>query len=259
MKNYDYFNKHIIVGYGNIGKHIEKEFLSIKEEFDIYDKYQLEHSFATSRTYQIAFICVPTELIDNKKGLDISAVEDAIETVRASVYVIKSTVPVGTCEMLKNKYQKNIVHSAEYYGTTKDSSESPDWLLLGGSKKDCSRVAELYQRVKSGKFRIKFTDTKTSELAKFMENCFLALKVTFCAEFFDIAQKFGISYPELREIFIMDERMGDSHTYINPNQPYYTSHCLNKDPNGLMAQAKELSPLINKMIEINKNKKMGNL
>jgi UDP-glucose 6-dehydrogenase len=89
-----------------------------------------------------------------------------------------------------------------------------------------------------------------------MENCFLALKVTFCNEFADIAQKYGISYPELREIFIADGRMGDSHTFVYPEAPYYNSHCLNKDIPALIAFAgRETAPLMSAVDEINKYKK----
>ena len=64
----------------------------------------------------------------------------------------------------------------------------------------------------------------------------------------------GISYPELREIFILDERMGDSHTLIRRNQPYYDSHCLNKDIPGLIKQTRD-SKLMSAVHEINEERK----
>jgi UDP-glucose 6-dehydrogenase len=83
----------------------------------------------------------------------------------------------------------------------------------------------------------------------------LALKVTFCAEFANIANEFGISYPKLREIFVLDERMGDSHTFISSDKPYYDSHCLNKDIPGLITQTNK-AHLLEAMLSINKQKKM---
>ena len=62
-----------------------------------------------------------------------------------------------------------------------------------------------------------------------MENCWIATKVTFCNEFADIAKKFDISYSELRECWIADKRVSPSHTLVYPEQPFYNSHCLNKD------------------------------
>ena len=131
-------------------------------------------------------------------------------------------------------------------------------MILAGDKFKTQKVAELYQRVKTKNFRIHFTDYKTAELAKYMENCFLALKVTFCSEFYDIADEMGISYPELRELFILDERMGDSHTYVDPDHTYYNSHCLNKDIPGLISQTKR-AHLMKAMHKINQDKKTGEI
>lgn len=245
----------IIVGYGNIGKHIHKE-LEGAGEFDIYDPSYPEYTFSYVKEYNIAFICVPTEMLPDG-SCDISIVEKAVRDTRAKVIVIKSTVPVGTCDQLKQKYNKNIVFSPEYYGTTQHAPASPNFLVLAGSKSACNTVAQYYYKVKTKDFRIKFTDYRTAELAKYMENCFLALKVTFCSEFATIANDFGISYPELRDIFVLDERMGDSHTLIQDRQMYYDSHCLNKDIPGLIKQT-DKAHLMEAMLEINKQKRQNN-
>ena len=245
-------NDILIVGYGNIGKHIHKE-LEGSGDIDIYDPFIPEYNMSYINEYNIAFICVPTEMLPDG-SCDISAVENAVENTKAKTIVIKSTIPIGTCDKLKNKYSKNIVFSPEYYGITRHAPSSSDFVVLAGSHKDCDKVAQLYYKVKTKSFRIHFTDYKTAELAKYMENCFLALKVTFCSEFATIANEFGISYPQLREIFVLDERMGDSHTFINPEQPYYNSHCLNKDIPGLINQTNK-AHLMKAMLEINKKKR----
>lgn len=205
----------------------------------------------------IAFVCVPTPNNDNER-CDISYVKDAVENTIADVIVIKSTIPIGTTEELIQNTGKNIVFSPEHYGTTQHCEESPNFLILGGDIKNCNKVANLYYKVKNGKFRIQFTDSKTAELSKYMLNSFLALKVTFCCEFADIAKQFDISYPELREIFIMDERVGNSHTFVYEDAPYYNSHCFNKDIPALINFAKDENieiPLITEMDKINKNLK----
>lgn len=256
MTDIEYFNDILIVGYGNIGKHIHKE-LEHAGKIDIYDKFQPEYMLAYTKEFNFAFICVPTEMLPDG-SVNISEVENAVRDTNAKVLILKSTVPVGTCEMLKNKYKKNIVFSPEYYGTTQHCPTSPNFLILAGDRTSMDKVAELYQRVKTKDFRITFTDYKTAELAKYMENCFLALKVTFCSEFYDIAKQFGISYPALREIFIQDERMGDSHTYVNPEQTYFNSHCLNKDIPGLISQT-DRALLMKAMYKINQDKKSGEI
>ena len=73
------------------------------------------------------------------------------------------------------------------------------------------------------------TDAKTAELVKYMENSFLATKLSFCHQFFNIAEQEWISYEELRELFILDPRINESHTFVYRDMPYWSSHCLNKD------------------------------
>mgnify|MGYP002516627429 CR=1 FL=1 len=189
----------LIVGYGNIGQHIYDELkghnLTIYDPIKGYNKLE--------ENYDFAFICVPTEMLHDGK-CDTSIVEETVGKINANILVIKSTIPVGTSEYLSNKYKKNIVFSPEYYGTTVHSPESPNFVVLSGEQEICDRVAELYYDIKPASFHISITDYKTAELAKYMENCFLALKVTFCSEFATIAKQFNISYPKLREIFLLD-------------------------------------------------------
>ena len=248
-------NDILIVGYGNIGKHMHQE-LQGAGEIDIFDKYIPEYNFSYQKSYNIAFICVPTDMKEDGSA-DISIVEECVQQIDAKIIVIKSTVPVGTCDMLRSKYGKNIVFSPEYYGTTQHAPASPNFVVLAGNRGACDTVAQYYYRVKKKEFRVHFTDYKTAELAKYMENCFLALKVTFCAEFATIALEKGISYPQLREIFVLDERMGDTHTFINPDAPYYNSHCLNKDIPALIAQT-DKAHLMESMLDINKHKRIEN-
>lgn len=239
----------LIVGYGNIGKHIQKELEPLKVL--IHDPYK-GCVQDLSIKYDYAFICLPTEM--NVDGsCDTSIVEEMIPQLNADVIVIKSAIPPGTCE----KFNKdNIVISPEYYGTTLHSLESPDVLVLGGLKEYTSKVAQLYYQVKSSlSFKVIYTDWRTAELAKYMENCWLATKVTFCSEFYKIAESFGVSYEELREIFISDCRVNPSHTFVYKEHPYYDSHCLNKDipatirfcqDNGIKAELIEAVDSINK-------------
>lgn len=265
------YYKIIIVGFGNIGKHLYEEFTENKSPIDIFvcdpniekpiyikpDRFVNNISEITDKDkFDFAFICTPTEMKEDL-SCDTSIVENVIReltVINVDTIVIKSTVPITFCEMI-NKSVARIVLSPEYYGTTINSPKKPNFLILGGDKNLCTKVADLYYCIKSKELRIKFTDFRTAALAKYMENCFLAMKVAFCSEFSIIAKEFGISYPELREIFIMDERMGDSHTLIKQNQPFYDSHCLNKDIPGMISQLKEETLLLQAMSNINDARK----
>ena len=226
--------KLLLVGYGNIGKHIEKELY--KFTFSIYDKniktYNDEKILNIA--YDIAFVCVPTEMLPSGK-CDLSCVYEVVNRIHANVIVVKSAVPVGTFD----NYPKNIIVSPEFYGTTQHSLESPNFLILGGDKKYSRQVAQLYYHVKSGDFKIIFVDQHTAELAKYMDNSWIATKVTFCAAFAKIAKAQNIQYEELRECFIADERVSPWHTFVYDEQPFYDSHCLNKDIPALIYDCKD--------------------
>nr|DAE79277.1 MAG TPA: nucleotide sugar dehydrogenase [Caudoviricetes sp.] len=248
--------KNLICGYGNIGKHILKEFVSISDSFKIYDKYinRYNSTELLNEHYDFAFVCVPTEMKGNGE-CDTSEVKWICNKIDADVIIIKSAVPVGTCESL---CKDNIVISPEYYGTTQHSLESPNFVILGGNEDYCCKVTQLYSRVKNGAFSYIYVDWKTAELAKYMENCWIATKVTFCNEFADIAKAFGIQYERLRQCFVADERVNPSHTYVYPEQPYYDSHCLNKDIPALLVSCKSnkiKTPLMDKVHMINLERK----
>ena len=242
----------LILGYGNIGKHIYDELKTMNPY--IYDPNIPQYNNYPKINIDIAFVCVPTDS-QADGSCDTSIVEKTIKKCNAEIIVIKSAIPVGTAEYLEKKHKKRIVVSPEYYGTTQHSDNSPNFLILGGDIKDCVKVAQIYYTIKNGKFRIIYTTSKVAEIAKYMENCFLALKVTFCNEFATVASEYDIPYELLREVFIMDERMGDSHTFVLENQKFYNSHCLNKDIPAFLNIANGKAPLIEKMYEINKESK----
>ena len=148
-------------------------------------------------------------------------------------------------------------------GTTQHAVNSPGVVILGHTsamvgQNAADKIVEMYSHVKSAYQRFIFVDRKTAELAKYMENCWIATKVTFCNEFADIAAQYGISYNELRECWLADERVSPSHTYVYPDKPYYDSHCLKKDIPGLITSCEKDNidtPLMRAVDTINKHKR----
>lgn len=220
-------NDILIVGYGTVGNNLYKELANLNP--DIYDKYKKEvNTKDENKIYDVIFICVDTPLIDN--NLDISEVRNAIQENKGTIYVIKSTCPLGTVEDLKKETNKRIIFSPEYYGGTQHCNNFAfDFTILGGDKEDCIEVIQILQNCYDGRHSFRITDSKTAELVKFMENSFLATKVSFCNQFYEICKNNGIDYEELRELFILDSRVGCSHTFVYKDKPYWDSHCLNKD------------------------------
>lgn len=217
----------LIVGYGIVGKNLSEELCRLKP--DIYDKYKTQFNTKRNIKYDITFICVDTPLLEDF-SLNTKEVENAILENNSEIYVVKSTCPLGTVDLLKRKTNKRIVFSPEYYGNTQHCNNFEfNFTILGGDKADCIDIIQVLQSCYDARHIFRITDSITAELVKFMENSYLATKVSFCTQFYNICQKYNLSYEELRELFILDNRVNASHTFVYKDHPYWSTHCLDKD------------------------------
>lgn len=240
----------IIIGAGHIGSELAKEYKRLYP--DLYDPNVVPYNIKSDEHYKFAFITVDTPAKDDG-SCDISQVKDAIFKTSADIYVIRSTVFPKTTENLIKESGKKIVYSPEFYGCTKDSSKDTynfDFTILGGDKETCNEVVQLLQYVYSSKHRFIITDNTTAELAKYMENTMLATKLSMCIQFYQLAKDLGVSYPELREIFLQDERFTRSHTFVYEYAPYWDSHCFNKDLRAISTM--DNAWLIRRVVDFNK-------
>ena len=218
----------LIVGVGNIGSRLYREYSLLSP-----DRYDPLKGFDEKRgiRYDFAFIATDTPMLADG-SCDLSQVRTALDETDAEVYVIRSTVPPGTTEKLRTETGKRIVFSPEFYGTTQHCDEKTfdfSFTILGGEKGDCNAVIQLLQEVYDARHRFRITDCTTAELTKYMENCLLAARVSFCVQFWEIANAYGVSYPEMRELLLNDERFSRAHTFVYDPHPYWESHCFDKD------------------------------
>jgi len=245
-----------IVGYGHVGKAMHALF----KDAVIYDKNLKLGSPEEINTCSTAFVCVPTPMtLDGK--CDTSIVEEVITWLSVDVIILRSTVKIGFTDLMMKKHHKEIVFQPEYYGETAahpfaDLSDR-SWLSFGGTKKGIGLAIKTYQTVINSNVRIYQAEAKIVEMAKYMENAFLATKVVFCNEMYDICQKLGVDYNQAREIWIVDPRIGTSHTFVYEDNRGYSGSCLPKDISALKSQAEENqvdTTVITAVIE--KNKKL---
>ena len=225
----------LIIGYGVVGKNMHKIFPKaavIDPNATLWPENQDE-------IYDVGFIRVPTESRPDGRA-DVSVVLEAIaEHQGCEVLCIKSAVPPGTTQPLIDEGRR-IVVSPEYFGATQHANAVDyDFVILGGRLDDTIRVALAYQEVKAAGFRIDQVDATTAELVKYMENAWIATKVTFCNEFANIAKAFGVHYSVLRELWLNDPRVNPSHTFVYPDTPGWDSHCLNKDVAAIMEASRD--------------------
>ena len=242
----------LLCGYGNIGKELHPTFCKFGyvSIFDPKYQYSISEQELVATFYDVAFICVPTETINGK--CDCSIVEQMCQIIKANVIVIKSTVSVGETEHIYNNINDRVIFSPEFTSTNQHKGIQ-NFVVLGGERKLCNKVAQLYMNIYPADFRIIYTDSKTAEMSKYMLNCFLALKVTFCKEISQACNTLGIEYDDVRNIFIQDSRINPSHTFVYNDKPYYDSHCLNKDIPAFNSQFN--LPLMKFVEQVNKSAK----
>jgi len=238
----------LIVGVGNIGGRLYREYSLLSP--DRYDPFKGIDEKKDIR-YDFAFIATDTPMLADG-SCDLSQVRTALDETDAEVYVIRSTVPPETTEKLRAETGKRIVFSPEFYGTTQHSDERTfdfSFTILGGEKEDCNAVIQLLQEVYDARHRFRITDSTTAELTKYMENCLLAARVSFCVQFWEIAKEYGVSYPEMRELLLNDERFSRAHTFVYDAHPYWESHCFDKDLRAIAGASD--APLIDGLIRYN--------
>ena len=114
------------------------------------------------------------------------------------------------------------------------------FFIFGGDKRDTRELVDLYSEISGPTKVYRQTDAKSAEVAKYMENGFFSLKTVFCYEIDQICKSVGVDYNEVRELWLLDPRMGASHTCVfkskyNP----YDGKCLPKDIAALIYTSKK--------------------
>jgi len=257
-----------IIGYGIVGQAVAFGFseAQIKEKYSIkfYDKFKestpLEEVIKLS---EFIFICLPTPMKADESGIDLSIIEDMMEEITAhtdgtdKIIVIKSTVTPGTTLKFEKKYPKsNFAFNPEFLREASylEDFVNADRTIIGASNDLVSRrVVSLYKQ-RFPKTPVYQTDPTTAEMVKYMANTYLALKVTFANQMFDLCQALGIKYEEVKNMVTADPRITDSHLDVT-TQRGFGGKCFPKDTVALLGLGKNLKvdlSLLEKMWEINK-------
>lgn len=226
-----------IVGAGAVGLAIAKLF----PDSVLYDEPKKVGTREAVNACDVAFVSVPTPQAADG-SCDTSIVESVVSWIDGPVICIRSTVSVGTSRRLAETHHKPIVFQPEY-----GPAETPDhpfndlrnvrWVILGGEAAATRTVARAWKSVYNSDIVIRQTTYEAAELCKYMENAYLAMKVMFCNEFYDIADRLGVDYDELRELWLLDPRIGKSHTWVLPDQRGFGGKCLPKDLEAIIRTA----------------------
>lgn len=252
-----------IVGQGFVGNAIKEGF---KDHFNVltYDKYIESKSNATLEEIvsecDVIFSCVPTPMDMETGEASIDIVREVVNDIdsiatrllKSPTIIIKSTVPVGTTLMLDRYLDAtHVVFSPEFLteANAVEDFKNQNRVVIGinnGSydteiPEYAIKVKEAFEVVFGDRAEIVVTGSPIAEMVKYVTNTFLATKVSYANEIYQLCESSGVEYKDVIKIAKLDKRLGDSHWMVpGPDGDFgFGGHCFPKDLQALRYMASQ--------------------
>jgi UDPglucose 6-dehydrogenase len=238
------FDRIGIVGLGVVGGALRSYLRCSELEPAVYDPGLGFDNFAEVDSADLVFVCVPTPYhLDS--GFDCGAIEQTVAALGGSkTIVIKSTVLPGTTDRLQALHPRHrILFNPEFLreGQAEQDFFEPDRQIVGFSRRWDREFANALMDLLPAAPYEALVPARAAEMVKYATNAFLALKVIFANELFDLSSALGIDYADVRAGLGADARVGLSHLDVN-DRGYrgYGGKCLPKDTMSLIDLARDL-------------------
>lgn len=235
-----------IIGLGYVGGSVKKWFEKNKKQYELflYDKFKNVGSIEEVNQADFIFIAVPTPYHAGK-GYDDSAVQESIANVRdGKIIILKSTVMPRSTEKFQKRYpKKTILFNPEFLRAKTAAQDflKPDRQIVGYANAKGKSVAK---KILSFLPRAPYEKTMKSteaEMVKYFGNSFLAARVIFANQIYDICKAAGVDYEIVKDGAAHDPRIGASHFDVfDEGYRGYGGLCLPKDVGALVQFGKTI-------------------
>ena len=256
-----------IIGGGMVGGSVAKG-LMLDGDVGLYDtnpkRKTAEFEWVVNADF--VFVCVPTPMTDVEGGrADLSIMDSVFEQIdktrkeienvnKDSIFIIKSTVPVGTTRKYIDAYDFPVVHCPEFLTARACHIDflTPSRNIIGGIDEMAMKVLEEFFAERFPGVPVLSMGPEEAEFVKYFCNCFFATKVMFFNEIKLLVDKMGANWDDVIKGTMSDGRIGVSHFQVpgHDGDAGFGGLCFPKDINAMIARFEDegLDPKVMKAV-----------